>query len=56
MYSRHLPNILDFSDSAFLSTYMSSHIDTLVAYVLYYAKVEENLSTAKMTSIDQNVG
>lgn len=41
-------------NSGFLSTYMSGHTDTLVAYVLYYGKVRESLSTAKMTSIDQN--
>ncbi|CAG8623886.1 2810_t:CDS:2, partial [Acaulospora colombiana] len=40
--------------SSFLSSYMSSHADTLVAYVLYFGKVKETPSTAKMTSIDQN--
>jgi Protein of unknown function (DUF2470) len=35
---------------------MSGHTDTLVAYVLYYGKVHESLSTAKMAAIDQNVG
>jgi hypothetical protein len=41
--------------SSFLSSYMSSHTDTLVAYVLYFGKIKETLSTAKMTSIDQVV-
>lgn len=39
--------------SSFLSSYMSSHTDTLVAYVIYFGKVKETPTTAKMASIDQ---
>ncbi|KAI9451592.1 hypothetical protein F5148DRAFT_539432 [Russula earlei] len=38
--------------SGFLCTYMSSHPDTLVAYVKHFGKVEGRVSSAKMLSID----
>ena len=38
--------------STFLCMYMSNHPDTLVAYVKYWGKVAEPVSSAKMTSID----
>jgi len=40
--------------STFLCMYMSNHPDTLVAYVKYFGKVKEKVSSAKMTSIDTN--
>jgi len=40
--------------SGFLKTYMSDHPDTLVAYVKYFGKVTESLSSAEMTAIDSN--
>ncbi|CCA71551.1 hypothetical protein PIIN_05488 [Serendipita indica DSM 11827] len=41
--------------SSFLSTYMSQHKDTLIAYVMYYGKsqVHETPVDAKMVGIDQ---
>lgn len=41
--------------SGFLCTYMSTHPDTLVAYVKYFGKVDGNVSSAKMLSIDSEV-
>ena len=41
--------------SGFLCTYMSSHPDTLVAYVKHFGKVDGNVSSAKMLSIDSKV-
>ncbi|KZV90268.1 hypothetical protein EXIGLDRAFT_720587 [Exidia glandulosa HHB12029] len=38
--------------SGFLCQYMSSHPDTLVAYVVYFGKVKEPLQSARMESID----
>jgi hypothetical protein len=43
------------SQSGFLCTYMSNHPDTLVAYVRHQGKVMEEVQSAKMTSIDQQV-
>ncbi|KAG1720384.1 hypothetical protein EDB19DRAFT_1647161 [Suillus lakei] len=40
------------SKSGFLCMYMKNHPDTLVAYVKYFGKVEGNVLTAKMSSID----
>ncbi|KAG2125414.1 hypothetical protein DEU56DRAFT_825542 [Suillus clintonianus] len=40
------------SKSAFLCMYMKNHPDTLVAYVKYFGKVEGNVLTAEMSSID----
>lgn len=42
------------SKSAFLSMYMSSHPDTLAAYVMHYTKTR-NVATASMQSIDSKV-
>lgn len=42
--------------STFLCMYMSNHPDTLVAYVKYWGKVKEHVVSAKMSSIDSNVG
>ncbi|KAL5480504.1 hypothetical protein ACEPAI_1774 [Sanghuangporus weigelae] len=39
--------------STFLCMYMSNHPDTLVAYVKYWGKVSEQVSSARMTSIDR---
>jgi hypothetical protein len=41
--------------SGFLCTYMSSHPDTLVAYVKHFGKIDGNVSSAKMLSIDSKV-
>lgn len=41
--------------SSFLCMYMSNHPDTLVAYVKYFGKVQDAVSSASMTSIDSNV-
>ncbi|KAI1793650.1 hypothetical protein LXA43DRAFT_999813 [Ganoderma leucocontextum] len=38
--------------SGFLCMYMSNHPDTLVSYVRYWGKVKEQVSTAKLVSID----
>ncbi|KAI0299974.1 hypothetical protein B0F90DRAFT_1630535 [Multifurca ochricompacta] len=38
--------------SGFLCTYMSSHPDTLVAYAKYFGKVDGNILSAKMLSIN----
>ncbi|KAF8506599.1 hypothetical protein F5888DRAFT_1791052 [Russula emetica] len=38
--------------SGFLCTYMSTHPDTLVAYVKHFGKIDGNVSSAKMLSID----
>ncbi|TFY61984.1 hypothetical protein EVJ58_g4162 [Rhodofomes roseus] len=40
------------SKSGFLCMYMSNHPDTLVGYVKHWGKVAEDVSSAKMTSID----
>ncbi|KAG2367581.1 hypothetical protein BDR07DRAFT_1271768 [Suillus spraguei] len=40
------------SKSRFLCMYMKNHPDTLVAYVKYFGKVEGNVLTAEMSSID----
>lgn len=40
--------------SSFLSTYMSNHPDTLVAYVVSFTK-NFNVASATMQSIDSNV-
>ncbi|KAG0706061.1 hypothetical protein DFH29DRAFT_798886 [Suillus ampliporus] len=40
------------SKSTFLCMYMKNHPDTLVAYVKYFGKVEGNVLTAEMSSID----
>ncbi|KAG1781106.1 hypothetical protein EV702DRAFT_1177467 [Suillus placidus] len=40
------------SKSGFLCMYMKNHPDTLVAYVKYFGKVEGNVLTAGMSSID----
>ncbi|KZT66485.1 hypothetical protein DAEQUDRAFT_758710 [Daedalea quercina L-15889] len=42
------------SKSSFLCMYMSNHPDTLVAYVKHWGKVADDVSGAKMTSIDTN--
>ena len=41
--------------SGFLCLYMSSHPDTLVAYVKHFGKVDGNIASAKMLSIDSKV-
>jgi hypothetical protein len=41
--------------SGFLCTYMSSHPDTLVAYAKHFGKVDGNVSSAKMLSINSKV-
>jgi len=38
--------------SSFLKMYMSHHPDTLVAYVKFFGKVSENVTSAEMTAID----
>ena len=43
------------SKSSFLCMYMSSHPDTLVAYVKHWGKVADDVSSARMTTIDTNV-
>ncbi|KAK7682054.1 hypothetical protein QCA50_015018 [Cerrena zonata] len=40
------------SKSGFLCMYMSNHPDTLVSYVRYWGKVNDNVTSAQMTSID----
>ncbi|KAG2069919.1 hypothetical protein BDR04DRAFT_1077452 [Suillus decipiens] len=40
------------SKSGFLCMYMKNHPDTLVAYVKYFGKVEGNVLTTEMSSID----
>ncbi|KAG1750993.1 hypothetical protein EDD22DRAFT_850748 [Suillus occidentalis] len=44
------------SKSGFLCMYMKNHPDTLVAYVKYFGKVEGNVLTAEMSSIDSKAG
>ena len=41
--------------SGFLCMYMSNHPDTLVAYVKYFGKVSDKVTSARMVSIDRNV-
>jgi hypothetical protein len=41
--------------SGFLCTYMSTHPDTLVAYVKHFGKIDGNVSSAKMLSINSKV-
>jgi len=41
--------------SGFLCTYMSTHPDTLVAYVKHFGKVDGSVSSAKMLSINSKV-
>jgi hypothetical protein len=41
--------------SGFLCTYMSTHPDTLVAYVKHFGKIDGSVSSAKMLSIDSKV-
>lgn len=41
--------------SGFLCTYMSTHPDTLVAYVKHFGNIDGKLSSAKMLSIDSKV-
>jgi len=41
--------------SGFLCTYMSTHPDTLVAYVKHFGKVDGNVTSARMLSIDSKV-
>lgn len=41
--------------SGFLCTYMSTHPDTLVAYVKHFGNVDGHVSSAKMLSIDSKV-
>lgn len=41
--------------SGFLCMYMSNHPDTLVSYVRYWGKVTEQVTTAKLVSIDTKV-
>ena len=41
--------------SGFLCTYMSTHPDTLVAYVKHFGKINGKVSSAKMLSIDSKV-
>jgi hypothetical protein len=41
--------------SGFLCAYMSTHPDTLVAYVKHFGKIDGNVSSAKMLSIDSKV-
>ena len=43
------------SKSTFLCMYMTSHPDTLVAYVKHFGKVPRNVSSAEMKSIDCKV-
>jgi hypothetical protein len=38
--------------SGFLCTYMSTHPDTLVAYVKHFGQIDGNVSFAKTLSID----
>ncbi|KAG8826518.1 hypothetical protein FRC19_008770 [Serendipita sp. 401] len=40
--------------SGFLSSYMSGHKDTIVAYVMHFGKINGHIVNAKMASIDQN--
>ncbi|KAH7333995.1 hypothetical protein B0J17DRAFT_577853 [Rhizoctonia solani] len=40
------------SRSGFLCQYMSHHQDTLVAYVKYFGKVDGDVTSARMTTID----
>ncbi|KIK45557.1 hypothetical protein CY34DRAFT_523989 [Suillus luteus UH-Slu-Lm8-n1] len=40
------------SNSSFLCMYMKDHTGTLVAYVRYFGKVEDDVVTAEMSSID----
>jgi hypothetical protein len=40
------------SKSTFLKMYMSSHPDTLVAYVKFYGEIQETVTGAEMTAID----
>jgi hypothetical protein len=41
--------------SGFLCTYMSRHPDMLVAHAKHFGKVDGNVSSAKMLSIDSKV-
>jgi len=41
--------------SGFLCTYMSTHPDTLVAYVKHFGEIDGNVSSAKMLAIDSKV-
>ena len=41
--------------SSFLCMYMSNHPDTLVAYVKYWGKVKEPVTSAEMSAIDSDV-
>jgi hypothetical protein len=41
--------------SGFLCMYMSTHPDTLVAYVKHFGKVDGAVSSAKMLSINSKV-
>lgn len=41
--------------SGFLCTYMSTHPDTLVAYVKHFGKVDGHVTSAKMRSINSKV-
>lgn len=43
------------SRSGFLCQYMSNHPDTLVAYVKYFGKVDEEVTSARMVAIDSKV-
>lgn len=43
------------SNSSFLCMYMKDHAGTLVAYVKYFGKVEDDVVTAEMSSIDSKV-
>lgn len=43
------------SKSTFLCMYMTSHPDTLVAYVKHFGKVPGNVGSAEMKSIDCKV-
>ena len=44
-----------FDKSGSLSTYMSRFPDTLVAYVKHFGKIDGNISSAHMLSIDSKV-
>lgn len=41
--------------SKFLCMYMSNHPDTLVAYVRYFGRIKETVSSAQMIAIDTTV-
>ena len=44
-----------YDKSDLLCAYMSTHPDTLVAYVKHFGKVDGNVSSAGMLSIDKKV-